>query len=141
MVNVDIEKEIDQENKIIFGLSLRQFIIVLATLAVTIAVMFILDWKVSTALYPVAVIAFIAGTFGWYKPNGQPFEKALFKGIQNFFFGGTKKIYKTKNQYVTMINAEYARRAAIDMSNKEIAKQIKKDKKKKKPKTTIKPIV
>lgn len=141
MVSVEVEKEIDHENKIILGMTLRQIICmgVAAALAITSAAL--LGWDLNLAMLPIGIIAAVCCAFGWYKPNGENFEKYLFKLIRVTLYHGNFRKYKTKNQYVAMMNEEYQRRRNIDQANKQVAKQIKKDGKKKKVKSQYQPLV
>lgn len=130
MISVEIEKEINQENKAIANLNLRQVICVgiLAIAAIIMVVFLKLDSEI--LFYPVLALGSILWAFGWYKPNGIPFEKVLFKQIQSIIYGSNTRKYKTKNQYVIMVNEEYNRRKNIDMSDKRLRKQIEKEQKK-----------
>jgi hypothetical protein len=138
MVSVEVEREIDHENKVILGMTVRQLICmgVAAVLAILIAALF--GWNLNMALLPMGVVAAACCAFGWYKPNGETYEKYLFKLIRATLYRGNRRKYKTKNQYVTMMNEEYQRRRNMDLANKKIAKQIKKDSKKKLPKSQYK---
>lgn len=135
MVSVEVEKEIDHENKVILGMTLRQIVCMGIAGVLAVLVAFLMDWNLNIALFPMMIVAAICCAFGWYKPNGEPYEKYLFKLIRVTIYHGNKRKYKTKNQYVIMMNEEYQRRRNIDLANKKIAKQIKKDCNKKLPKS------
>ncbi|MCR4757820.1 MAG: PrgI family protein [Butyrivibrio sp.] len=131
MLSVDIEKEIKQENKILLGLSMRKFICVLISLlmAILFALLFSMNFYVS--IIPSMVVGAIAFAFGWIKFDGVPMEEFLFKKINEAFYGTKKRTYRTKNAYVTLLNKEYARRKQIDLANKQVRKNLKKQKKSK----------
>lgn len=129
MISVEIEKEINQENKVIMNFNLRQVlcIILLAVIAIVMVVILKIDTEI--LMYPIGVVAIILYAFGWYKPNGLPFEQVLWKQIQTLVYGSNTRKYKTKNQYVVMVNEEYNRRKNIDMANKKLRKQIEREQK------------
>lgn len=129
MISVEIEKEIDQENKVIMDLNLRQVICVVVLVIASIGIYFFLRTDFKVLIYPIGIVALILYAFGWYKPNGIPFEKFLFKQIQSLIYGSNTRKYKTKNQYVVMVNEEYIRRRNIDMADKRLRKQIEKEQK------------
>lgn len=131
MISVEIEKEIDQENKVIAGLNLRQIICVVLIVIFSLFITLILKLDLEIAMYPCVVFGSLCCVFGWYKQDGIPFEKILLKKIQAALYSGNTRKYKTKNQYVVMMNAEYNRRRNIDMADKKLAKQMKRDDKKK----------
>ena len=140
MVSREIEKEIDQENKVLFGCTVRQLVCVGITLVLSVIVFALMNWKVDLAMYPVAAIGVIAGAFGWYKPNEDHFEVFLLKKLKASLYHANFRKYRAKNQYITMMNAEYIRRRNIDLNNKKIAKEIKKKNKKKKVKSQYIPM-
>lgn len=129
MLNVDIEKEIKQENKVLLGLSMRKFICVVVSLlfAVIFALLFSMNFFVS--IIPSMGVGAIAFAFGWIKFDGVPMEEFAFKKINEVFYGTKRRKYRTKNAYVTLLNEEYSRRRNIDMSNKKVKKSLKKKKK------------
>ena len=135
MISVEIEKEINRENKVIFGCTKRQLICCGIALLIDALSMVVLGFDLNLAMYPIMISAFVCAGFGWYKPNGEPLEKVLIKKVQTYIYGSNKRKYRTKNQYVTMMNAEYARRRVIDMGNKQLMKQIRKENKKQKRKS------
>lgn len=141
MISVEIEKEINHENKVILGCTMRQLFCCAIALVSAFLVALILGFNINLAMYPIMIIAAICVSFGWWKPNGEPLEKELFKRLQTFFYGSNHRKYRTKNQYVTMMNAEYNRRRNIDQNNKQLMKQVKKETKKKKEKTQYQPLV
>lgn len=129
MISVEIEKEINQENKAIGNLNLRQVICVGILVVVCLILAVFLKLEMEVLIYPISIVAVILWAFGWYKPNGIPFEKVLFKQIQALIYGSNTRKYKTKNQYVVMVNEEYTRRKNIDMADKRLRKQIEKEQK------------
>ncbi len=131
MLSVDIEKEIKQENKILLGLSMRKFICVGISLlfAILFALLFSMNFYVS--IIPSMVVGGVAFAFGWIKFDGVPMEEFLFKQVTEAFYGTKRRKYRTKNAYVTLLNGEYSRRRQIDLSNKQVKKSLKKQKKSK----------
>ena len=133
MITVEVEKEINQENKVMLGLNIRQIICVGFIVLFSLFIALVLKLDLEIAMYPCIAFGAICFAFGWYKPDGIPFEKVLLKKIQVALYGSNIRRYKTKNQYVTMLNDEYNRRRNIDLSDKKLAKQMKRaDKKKQK---------
>jgi hypothetical protein len=131
MVSREIEKEIDQENKVMLGCTVRQLICVGVTMLLSVVSCVVCKWDFDIALYPILCIACIACAFGWYKPNEEPFETFLWKKIRAVLYHSNFRKYRAKNQYITMMNTEYLRRRNIDLNNKKVAKEIKKNSKKK----------
>ena len=142
MVSVEVEKEIDHENKIFIGMTVRQIIFMGLAIVLAILSAWMMNWDINLAMLPIGIIAAVCLAFGWWKPNGENFEKYLIKLIRNFFYHGNSRRYKTKNQYVAMMNEEYQRRRNVDNASKEVQKQIKLENKgKKKEKSQYKPAI
>jgi hypothetical protein len=127
MLNIEVPKEIEQENKILAGLNLRQLSSVLAAGILCLMVMYLFHFDVNLALYPCGLIGVGAFFIGWYKKGGLTIERILLKAFQANFFRNETRPYKTKNRYVEMYNEEYARMRRIDMQDPKLAKQIKKE--------------
>ena len=125
-----IEKEIQQENKVLKGLSWRQLISI-GTGGILIAIIS-LTFGFNSVLIPVYILLGVgAWAFGWYKQNGLSVERIIIKIIQQKFYNNQTRPYKTKNKYISLLNKEYSRRKSIDLANKKISKKIKKNKKQK----------
>ena len=124
MITVEIEKEINQENKVVLNFTVRQIICVILIVIFSLFVALVLKLDAEVAVYPCAIFGFLCCAFGWYKPDGIPFEKVLLKKIQVGLYGSNIRRYKTKNQYVIMLNNEYNRRRNLDYSDKKLAKRI-----------------
>lgn len=131
MLNVDIEKEIKQENKVLLGLNLRKFICVCISLLFAIAFALLFSMNFYVSIIPSMAVGTVAFAFGWIKFDGVPMEEFIFKKINEMFYGTKRRKYRTKNAYVTLLNQEYARRKAIDMKSKQVKKELKKHKKSK----------
>ena len=138
MLNVDIEKEIKQENKVLLGLNMRKFICVLISLlfAILFALLFSMNFYIS--IIPSMAVGTVAFAFGWIKFDGMPMEEFIFKKINEVFYGTKRRKYRTKNAYITLLNEEYARRKSIDMANKKIRKKLKRNKKTKNKENYVK---
>ncbi len=138
MLNVDIEKEIKQENKVLLGLNMRKFICVLISLlfAVLFALLFSMNFYIS--IIPSMAVGTVAFAFGWIKFDGMPMEEFIFKKINEVFYGTKRRKYRTKNAYITLLNEEYARRKSIDMANKKVRKKLKRNKKTKNKENYVK---
>lgn len=128
MVTKDIEKEIQQDNKIFLGLTGRQFAALGIGLAVSIILTLVVSWDISMYLcLPIGVLCYF---IGWRKKDGLTYERYLFKLFKQKFYHSNTRSYRTKNRYVPLMNAEYKRHRQIDMANKKIAKRYKKELKK-----------
>jgi hypothetical protein len=130
MISVEIEKEINQENKVVLNFNLRQVVCLILLVISVILLIFVVKIDGDIIMYPMTGVAIVLFAFGWYKPNGIPFEKIFIKQIKDTIYRSNKRKYKTKNQYVVMVNEEYNRRKNIDMANKKLRKQVEKEQKK-----------
>ena len=133
MLSVDIEKEIQQKNKVFLGLTMRQSICIV--FAVVCAVLIYMALPSAYSIYPSFAIGGIYFMFGWYHKDGLTAEKYIFKLLREKFYKNNKRKYRTKNRYITLMNNEYRRHEGIDRGNKRIAKQIKKEQNKNKRRT------
>lgn len=131
MLSMEIEKEINQENKVILGLNVRQIVCVGLIVLFAVLVIVVMGMDFEVAIIPMVLFAAVCGMFGWYKPDGIPFERVLLKKVQTMMYGSNVRKYKTKNQYVTMLNEEYSRRRNIDAGDKKLMKRTQKAEKKK----------
>lgn len=129
MISVEIEKEINQENKVILNFNLRQIFCLILLVVISIVLVVVLKIDSEILMYPIGAFGIVLYLFGWYKPNGLPFEQVLWKQIQALVYGSNTRKYKTKNQYVVMVNEEYNRRKNVDMANPKLRKQIEKEQK------------
>lgn len=129
MIEADIPKEINQENKIFLNLTFRQLICVAIGAGAAFIVGVGLKLPIDIAVIPMGLIGLAAMAFGWVKKDGLPLEALLVKRVRAAFYKNNVRPYKTKNVYVTLLNREWDRRKAIDLSNKKIAKEIKKEQK------------
>lgn len=127
MLSVDIEKEIQQKNKVLLGLTIRQVACVSFAIAAAIIMALLLTTELS--LYPSLVVGTICYLFGWYQKDGLTAEKYLLKILKEKFYKNDKRKYRTKNRYVVLMNHEYRRHEKIDRSDKKIAKTLKKESK------------
>ena len=139
MLNVEIEKEIQQENKILLNFNLRQVICLCVAVVLSVVCVVFLDMEFSLALYPCMVIGGVCFVFGWGKMDGLPMERILAKKLQTALYQNDVRVYKTRNRYISMLNREYDRRRVADLQDKRIKKQIKRERKvvKKKKKKSV----
>lgn len=138
MLNVEIEKEIQQENKIILNLNLRQVVCLCVAVALSVLCAVFLDMEFSLAVYPCMVIGGICFLFGWGKLDGFPMERILAKRLRAAIYQNDVRVYRTRNRYITLLNREYDRRRVADWKDRKIRRQIKRErrnrkKRKKKP--------
>lgn len=140
MVNQEIEKEVQQDNKVIAGLNIRQVVCLgIAGLGCVLISLF-LDTDFEITMYPYMVLGWGAYLFGWKERDGLHYEQILLKKLQQMFYKSDRRYYRTKNKYIALMNREYVRRRNMDLKHKETAKAMKKAKKKKQ-KSSIKAIL
>jgi len=127
MISREIEKEIQQENKVVLNFTLRQVVClgIAVVCSVLIAVFLGLDFSIS--IYPCIVIGAICFAFGWIKQDGMPMEQLLMKRLRASIYKNQTKVYKTKNRYVTMLNREYERRKVLDSKDKKLKKIVREE--------------
>ena len=132
MISREIEKEIQQENKVILNFTMRQVVCLSVALVFSVLISVVLAWDFTVAIYPCFVIGGVCFAFGWMKQDGLPMERILVRKLQVHLYKNNVRIYKTKNRYVMMMNREYDRRRAMDSQNKRLQKSVRKDAKRKK---------
>lgn len=119
MITTEIEKEIQQDNKIFMGLNLRQIICLAIAIVLCVLITLMSGTNMDISIYPCGVIGLVAFAFGWIKKDGLTFERLLLKKMQTYYYKNSKRFFKTRNKYVKMLNEEYRRRAQIDAKLKE----------------------
>lgn len=112
MFDVEIPKEVQQENKILLGLTLRQTICMAVGAGAAFLIGVVLQLPIDVAIVPMGVIGIIAMGFGWIKRDGLPLERIIAKKVMAMFYGNSRRPYKTKNAFVTMINEAQAEKEA-----------------------------
>ena len=112
MFDVEIPKEVQQENKILLGLTLRQTICMAIGASAAFLIGVVLQLPIDVAIVPMGVIGIIAMGFGWIKRDGLPLERIIAKRVVAMFYGNARRPYKTKNAFVTMINETQAEKEA-----------------------------
>lgn len=127
MVSVEIEKEIQQENKIILNFNLRQVICLCVAVALSIVCAVFLDLEFSLSLYPCTIIGGCCFVFGWGKMDGLPMEKILAKKLEAAIYQNNVRVYKTKNGYISLLNREYDRRRAADRRDRKYKRQMRRE--------------
>lgn len=134
MISREIEKEIQQENKVLLNFTMRQVICLSVALVCSILIAVFLGLDFSIAIYPCFAIGILCFAFGWMKQDGIPMERILFKKLQVYLYQNDVRVYKTKNRYIVMLNREYDRRRRIDSRDKKLKKNIRREaREKKKP--------
>lgn len=141
MISIKIEKEIQQDNKIIAGLNIRQIVCMGIAGCFCLCIALFLDMDFEISMYPCMILGWGAYLFGWKKQDGLHYEQILWKKMQQILYQSNKRYYRTKNRYIALMNGEYVRRRKIDFKNKETVKAIKKVSKKKIKKSNVKVIL
>lgn len=132
MLSKEIEKEIQQENKVIMNFTIRQIVCLSIALVCSILIAVFLGLDFSIAVFPCLVIGLICFAFGWIRQDGLTMEKILLKKLQTYVYKNNVRVYKTKNRYITLFNQEYDRRRQMDGRDKKIKKKLKAEAKRKK---------
>lgn len=127
MICVEIEKEIQQENKILLNLNLRQVICLCIAVFLSVVCSVFLKLDFSVALYPCMVIGGCCFVFGWGKWDGLPMEKILAKKLEAVIFQNSSRVYRTKNRYITLMNGVYDKMRAADCKDRVMARQIRRE--------------
>ena len=132
MISREIEKEIQQENKVILNFTMRQVVCLSVAVVCSVLISVVLAWDFTIAIYPCFVIGVVCFAFGWMKQDGIPMERILMRKLQVYLYKNNVRVYKTKNRYVVMMNREYDRRRLVDSKDKRLKKSVRKDAKRKK---------
>lgn len=132
MISREIEKEIQQENKVILNFTMRQVVCLSVAVMFSVLISVVLAWDFTVAIYPCFVIGVMCFALGWMNQDGIPMEKILVRKLQVYLYKNNVRVYKTKNRYVVMMNREYDRRRAVDYQDKKHQKRIKKERRKRK---------
>jgi hypothetical protein len=127
MLSVEIEKEIQQENKVLLNFNLRQVICLCVAAVLSVVCAVFLDMEFSLAVYPCMVVGGVCFAFGWWKPDGLPMERVWVKKMQTLIYKNNVRLYKTKNRYIIMLNREYDRRRAEDLKDRRIRRQLRRE--------------
>lgn len=127
MISREIEKEIQQENKVILNFTIRQVVCLSVAVICSVVISVFLGWDFTIAIYPSFVIGILCFAFGWMKQDGIPMEKILVKRLQTNLYQNHIRVYKTKNRYTVMLNREYDRRRQLDSRDKKLQKKIRKE--------------
>ena len=141
MLSTDINKEIKRENKIFGNFNFRQ--VLCFGLAAGIEVLFylIVHPDTNNMVAMGLVLGVIAWYFGFHKKDGCYMEYFLCKTIKLYILRNKSRRYRSKNKYITMMNASYMTDKNSDFADKRKKKIIVKQEKtvaKRKKKTTLK---
>ena len=126
MISVQIEKEIKEENKIVGNFTLRQ-VICFVIAFVILGVYYYIVRPTMDMIVPVGII--LGGGvwyFGFHKRNGMHTEYFVIKKTKEFILANLNRKYRTKNKYVTMLNAAYMADKTADFSDKKKKRYAKK---------------
>lgn len=132
MISREIEKEIQQENKVILNFTMRQVVCLSVAVVFSVLISVVLAWDFTIAIYPCFVVGGVCFAFGWMKQDGIPMERILMRKLQVHLYKNNVRVYKTKNRYVVMMNREYDRRRLVDSGDKKLKKSVRKDARRKK---------
>lgn len=125
MLSIKIEKEIKQENRIIFGLTLRQLICASSALAIMFIVWRVTGLSFSELTVPFCGVGLVFGMLGWFQKDGMKAEDYAVKYAKKSAYKNSKLKYRTQNKYVKLYNDAYSFDRNTDMKDKQKAKEIK----------------
>ena len=132
MLSREIEKEIQQENKVILNFTMRQVVCLSVAVVCSMVIALVLAWDFTIAIYPCFALGILCFAFGWMKQDGIPMEKILVKKLQTNLYQNHIRVYKTRNWYTIMLNREYERRRRLDLQDKKLKKMLRKEAKSRK---------
>ena len=132
MLSREIEKEIQQENKVILNFTMRQVVCLSVAVVCSVVIALVLAWDFTIAIYPCFAIGILCFALGWMKQDGIPMEKILVKKLQTNLYQNHIRVYKTRNRYTIMLNREYERRRKLDLQDKKLKKILRKEAKNRK---------
>lgn len=132
MLSREIEKEIQQENKVILNFTMRQVVCLSVAVVCSVVIALVLAWDFTIAIYPCFALGILCFAFGWMKQDGIPMEKILVKKLQTNLYQNHIRVYKTRNRYTIMLNREYDRRRRLDLQDKKLKKILRKEAKSRK---------
>ena len=132
MLSREIEKEIQQENKVILNFTMRQVVCLSVAVVCSVVIALVLAWDFTIAIYPCFALGILCFAFGWMKQDGIPMEKILVKKLQTNLYKNHIRVYKTRNRYTIMLNREYERRRRLDLQDKKLKKRLRKEAKSRK---------
>ena len=132
MLSREIEKEIQQENKVILNFTMRQVVCLSVAVVCSVVIALVLTWDFTIAIYPCFALGILCFAFGWMKQDGIPMEKILVKKLQTNLYQNHIRVYKTRNRYTIMLNREYERRRRLDLQDKKLKKILRKEAKSRK---------
>ena len=132
MLSREIEKEIQQENKVILNFTIRQVVCLSVAVVCSVVIALVLAWDFTIAIYPCFALGILCFAFGWMKQDGIPMEKILVKKLQTNLYQNHIRVYKTRNRYTIMLNREYERRRRLDLQDKKLKKILRKEAKNRK---------
>lgn len=104
MLSIKVEKEIKHENKVIAGLTLRQFVAVLSAALICLAIWLITRLDMNALLPAFATIGSIAGVIGWVNKSGLRAEDYLMRYMKRIVYHDNRLKYRTSNSYIRLFN-------------------------------------
>ncbi len=70
MLSREIEKEIQQENKVILNFTMRQVVCLSVAVVCSVVIALVLAWDFTIAIYPCFALGILCFAFGWMKQDG-----------------------------------------------------------------------
>ena len=132
MLSVPIEAEIEQEQKIFKGITMKQMVCVVAAAAIGL-VSYRLTGNFNDTLIYGGVFMAIPILIGFFEMNGLRVNELFRIILQRIVYRNTARKYKTKNAYYALLNGQYQamrtedyKDKAVIRANKAEAKRVKK---------------
>lgn len=139
MICNDIEKEIKKDNEVFLGCNKRQIICILIGVGLAFLLTIITKATVDMLIPVYLIIGLGAAYCGKKHKNNRTAEQIILKKISKMVYSNEKRVYRTMNRYVLVLNKAYASQKRKDLSNKKILKLVKtKQKNSKKKRTKMK---
>lgn len=126
MIAVQIEKEIKEENKVVGRFTLRQ--VVCFGIALIILAIYYFFVKPTMDMFVPAAIILGAGVwyFGFHTINGMHTEYFVIKSIKETVQMNLNRRYRSRNNYVVLLNDSYKSDRQEDMSDPRKRRYLKK---------------
>ena len=128
MLSIEIEKEIREENKVLtigsLSLNARQTVCMIIGMVIAITWYLLLrDWVLMVIFtLPFALLLLF---FAREREDGKKAEEVMEEKMEAFVFKNGKRKYRTRNQYVTLLNRGYRKLREADENDIEARREKK----------------
>lgn len=129
MITVKIEKEIDIKNKIFLGLNMRQLIVTTILSICSVLIKTVIKPPQGGFMFICTLFGVIDYYLAFKKYEDFPPEYFIIKKFKTSIWANEKRVQRTKNKYITMLNRAYKKDMMDDLKDKSVKKKMKKDQK------------